>query len=112
MSHYATSEGRLYKKAHGQESKLVDKNYDTHDFVRELRPLQVTPPVAQHTTRRSSAIAGRITRHPGSAVSQLKSVFQQPASADKISYNSRMRKLQTSGEMVEVTRPNEYSRAL
>ena len=62
--------GPLYKKAQGQEPKLADKNYDTHDFVRELRPLQVIPPVAQHTTRRSSAIAGHTTRHPGSAVSQ------------------------------------------
>jgi transposase len=50
----------------------TDKNYDTRDFVRELREWQVTPHVAQHTTRRSSAIEGRTTRHPGSAVSQRK----------------------------------------
>jgi hypothetical protein len=67
-----TSEGRLYKKAQGQEPKLADKNYDTHAFVRELRPLQVTPPVVRHTTRRSGAIAGHTTRHPSSAVSQRK----------------------------------------
>jgi hypothetical protein len=47
----------------------ADKNYDTRDFVREL---QVTPHVAQHTTRRSSAIDGRTTRHPGYTVSQRK----------------------------------------
>jgi transposase len=50
----------------------ADKNYDTRDFVRELRELRVTPHVAQHTTGRSSAIDGRTTRHPGYAVSQRK----------------------------------------
>ena len=50
----------------------ADKNYDTRDFVRELRELQVTPHVAQNTTGRSSAIDGRTTRHPGYAVSQRK----------------------------------------
>jgi transposase len=50
----------------------ADKGYDTHDFVRELRQLHVTPQVAPHTTGRASAIAGRTTRHPGDAVSQRK----------------------------------------
>jgi transposase len=50
----------------------ADKGYDTHDFVHELRQLQVTPHVAQHTSGRSSAIAGRTARHPGDAVSQRK----------------------------------------
>jgi transposase len=50
----------------------ADTNYDTHDFVRELRELQVTPHVAQHTSGRSSAIDGRTTRHAGYAVSQRK----------------------------------------
>jgi transposase len=50
----------------------ADKNYDTRDFVRELRELQVTPHVAQNTSGRSSAIDGRTTRHPGYAVSQRK----------------------------------------
>ena len=49
-----------------------DKNYDTHDLVRELRELHVTPHVAQNTTNRSSAIDGRTTRHPGYAISQQK----------------------------------------
>jgi IS5 family transposase len=47
-----------------------DKNYDTAAFVDVLRERQVTPHVAQHTTRRASAIDGRTTRHPGYAVSQ------------------------------------------
>jgi transposase len=50
----------------------ADKNYDTRDFVHELRELRVTPHVAQHTTGRSSAIDGRTTRHPGYTVSQRK----------------------------------------
>jgi transposase len=50
----------------------ADKNYATHDFVRDVRELQVTPHVAQHTSGRSSAIDGRTTRHPGYAVSQQK----------------------------------------
>ena len=50
----------------------ADKNYDARDLVRELRELQVTPPVAQHSTGRSSAIDGRTTRHPGYAISQRK----------------------------------------
>lgn len=49
-----------------------DKNYDTAAFVDALRARQVTPHVAQYTTRRSSAIDGRTTRHPGYAVSQQK----------------------------------------
>ena len=49
-----------------------DKNYDTQVFVQDLRALQVTPHVAQHTTNRASAIDGRTTRHPGYTVSQQK----------------------------------------
>jgi hypothetical protein len=50
----------------------ADKHDDTRDFVREVRELRVSPHVAQHTTGRSSAIDGRTTRHPGSALSQRK----------------------------------------
>ncbi len=49
-----------------------DKGYDTHDLVRGLRKLQVTPHVAQNNTNRSSAIDGRTTRHAGYAISQQK----------------------------------------
>src|SRR5262250_2915135 len=48
----------------------ADKSYDTRDFVDGLRGLAVTPHVAQHTTKRSSAIDGRTTRHGGYRVSQ------------------------------------------
>jgi IS5 family transposase len=49
-----------------------DKNYDTRDFVRELRQMKITPHVAQNNTNRSSAIDGRTTRHAGYAISQQK----------------------------------------
>lgn len=48
----------------------ADKAYDTRDFVATLRALGVTPHLAQHTTKRRSAIDGRTTRHPGYALSQ------------------------------------------
>jgi transposase len=46
-----------------------DKNYDTNDFVTELRERAVTPHVARNDTNRRSAIDRRTTRHPGYAVS-------------------------------------------
>jgi transposase len=50
----------------------ADKNYDTRDFVTDLRELGITPHVAQNNTRRRSAIDGRTTRHAGYAISQQK----------------------------------------
>ena len=51
-----------------------DKNDDTKGFVHQLRPMGVTPHVAQYpeTATRGSAIDARTTRHPGYAVSQQK----------------------------------------
>lgn len=48
----------------------ADKGYDTAAFVAALRGHGVTPHVAQHTTRRTSAIDMRTTRHAGYEVSQ------------------------------------------
>src|SRR5439155_22837131 len=48
----------------------ADKGYDTQDFVARCRQLGVTPHVAQHTTKRRSAIDARTTHHAGYAVSQ------------------------------------------
>jgi transposase len=48
-----------------------DKGYDTRDFIAELRHMNITPHVAQNTSRRGgSAIDHRTTRHGGYAVSQ------------------------------------------
>ena len=49
-----------------------DKAYDTQEFVRELRGMNITPHVAQNTTNRRSAIDERTTRHAGYEVSQRK----------------------------------------
>ena len=50
----------------------ADKGYDTRAFIEELRQREVTPHVAQHTTRRRSAIDGRTTQHEGYRLSQIK----------------------------------------
>jgi hypothetical protein len=42
----------------------ADKAYDVHEFVDDLRDLNVTPHIAQNTTNRSSAIDTRTTRRP------------------------------------------------
>lgn len=57
---------------HGRVTLGGDKNYDTHDFVKDLRALQVTPHVAQNNTNRKSAIDGRTTHHEGYQISQQK----------------------------------------
>jgi transposase len=48
----------------------ADRGYDVRSFVAALRGLSVTPHVAQNTTRQTSAIDARTTRHPGYAESQ------------------------------------------
>ena len=50
----------------------ADKGYDTRDLIANVRAMDVTPHVAQHTTGRRSAIDARTTRHPGYAISQRK----------------------------------------
>jgi transposase len=49
----------------------ADKNYDTAAFVADLRSLNATPHVVRNTSNRRSAIDGRVTRHPGYAISQV-----------------------------------------
>ena len=48
----------------------ADRGYDTRDFVEDCRQLGATPHVAQHQTRRRSAIDERTTRHAGYSISQ------------------------------------------
>ena len=50
----------------------ADKGYDTADFIDDCRVRGITPHVAQNTTGRRSRIDGRVTRHPGYALSQRK----------------------------------------
>ena len=50
-----------------------DAGYDTADFVRDCRAINVTPHIAQtRDTRRRSAVDARTTRHAGYLVSQRK----------------------------------------
>jgi transposase len=51
----------------------ADKGYDTIDFVKEMRHMNVTPHVSQNDRRRGgSAIDGRTTQHAGYKISQRK----------------------------------------
>jgi IS5 family transposase len=50
----------------------ADKGYDAHDFIAELRHMEITPHVAQNDTNRRSAVDERTTRHAGYQVSQKK----------------------------------------
>ena len=50
-----------------------DKGYDTKEFVKEMRHMQVTPHVSQNDRRPGgSAMDGRTTRHAGYQISQQK----------------------------------------
>src|ERR1700739_3050544 len=50
----------------------ADKGYDTRDFVKALREMNVRPHVSQNNKGRRSAIDARTTRHAGYAISQKK----------------------------------------
>jgi hypothetical protein len=49
-----------------------DKNYDTQEFVRELRGINITPHLAQNDTNCSSTIDQRTARQAGHEMSQRK----------------------------------------
>jgi transposase len=73
----AEREAALAMAAHlpGRRKRITlgaDKGYDTLDFVKGLRQYAVTPHVAQNTSRRSSRIDERTTRHDGYVLSQKK----------------------------------------
>jgi len=68
---------KMMKKIKGKRKRRLtlgaDKNYDTSEFVRQMKSLGITPHVAQNTRRRGgSAIDERTTRHPGYQISQWK----------------------------------------
>ena len=50
----------------------ADKGDDAHDFIAELRHMEITPHIAQNDTNRRSAMDERTTRHTGYQVSQRK----------------------------------------
>jgi transposase len=58
---------------HGRITAGGDKGFDTKDFVRECRHMNVTPHVAQnHSRSGGSAIDGRTARHESYRISQRK----------------------------------------
>lgn len=64
---------RMLHRQRGKRRRTVgaDKGYDTKDFVRGCRDLEVTPHVAQNINpQHRSAIDGRTVTHPGYVVSQ------------------------------------------
>jgi transposase len=62
-----------WKKRRPISSLGADKGYDTRDFVRAMRDMDVRPHVTQNVTRPGgSAIDARTTRHPGYEISQKK----------------------------------------
>jgi len=70
---YAEREAALRLVKHARlragATLAADRAYDTRDFVAALRAEGVVPHVAQHTTKRRSAIDRRTTRHPSYAMS-------------------------------------------
>jgi len=50
----------------------ADKGYDAHDFITELRHMEITPHIAQNNANRRSAVDERTTRHAGYQASQKK----------------------------------------
>jgi IS5 family transposase len=48
----------------------ADKGYDAHEFIAELRQMEITPHVAQNDANRRSAVDERTTHHAGYQISQ------------------------------------------
>ncbi|MBI1806819.1 MAG: IS5 family transposase [Ignavibacteria bacterium] len=72
-----TTATQMMKKVKGKQTRRLtlgaDKNYDTKEFVDDMRSLKITLHAAQNTKRRGgSAIDERTTRHPGYQISQWK----------------------------------------
>jgi transposase len=72
---YAERDAALLMLAEKQEGRSrritvgADKAYDTEDFVRTVRELNVTPHVTMNDKNRSSNLDRRTTRQPGYAIS-------------------------------------------
>lgn len=62
----------LAQKQQGRARRITvgaDKGYDTEDFVRTVRELNVTPHITRNNRNRSSNLDRRTTRHRGYAIS-------------------------------------------
>ena len=68
----AAAEMMQARSVPGRSTVGADKNYDTGDWVKQVRQWGATPHVAQNNKNRSSAIDARTTGHAGYAISQRK----------------------------------------
>jgi transposase len=72
---YAERDAALLMLAERQQDRArritvgADKAYDTQDFVRTVRELNVTPHITRNDNNRSSNVDRRTTRHRGYAIS-------------------------------------------
>jgi len=101
---YAEREGAIVMldrlpKTKRRRTLAADKAYDVGAFVADCRTRNITPHVAQQTTRRSSRIDGRTTRHQGHEFSQrIRKRIEEPfgwiktiAGGRKLRYRGRSR---------------------
>jgi transposase len=86
-------------KVKRRRTVAADKAYDVASFVADCRARNITPHVAQHTTKRSSRIDARTTRHHGREISQrIRKRIEEPfgwiktiAGGRKLRYRGRSR---------------------
>lgn len=64
-----------WRRGVGIKTVAADKGYDSQDFVKTMRAMQVRPHVTQNNRNRRSAIDARTTRHPSYTISQRKRPF-------------------------------------
>jgi transposase len=93
----------------GEHRKTVgaDKNYDTEDFVRRCREINVTPHVAQNIyeydtktgkrVKHRSRIDGRTTRHDGYRVSQITRKLIETLFGDGKQHGATIRQVKLRG---------------
>ena len=94
----------------GEQRKTVgaDKAYDTEDFVRGCRELNVTPHVAQNTyeydtktgkrAKRQSRIDARTTRHEGYGISQVIRKLIETLFGDGKQHGATIRQVKLRGQ--------------
>ena len=91
----------------------ADKAYDSEDFVRTVRELNVTPHVTKNDNRRASNLDRRTTRHAGYAIS-LRERYEVGANWDVEGRQASVSRKQRDDarENFKTTSPTELSRRL
>ena len=76
----------VYEKRQQTRKRITlgaDKAYDTQDFVKAIREMNITPHVAQNTRNRNSAIDERTTRHTSYQISQANAIGSKALRMDE-----------------------------